>query len=155
MTAALEEIVQQLIVSGVAERSQLQGCSDAEIEALEAELGIVLPRAYREFLLTMGRSAGDFFCGTDFLYADLPLREYADELLSEGDVPLALHPADFVFAMHQGYTFLFFRCGISDDPPVFLYEEDRTSFERVADSFSAWLALAAKDEIDAKNALRT
>jgi hypothetical protein len=70
-------------------------------------------------------------------------------------VGLALDPADFVFAVHQGYTFLFFRCGGSDDPPVFLYEEGETRFRQVADSFSAWLVGCAQDEIDADAELKT
>ena len=141
------EVLHQLAVGGVVDPASVQGCSEADIVALENKVALTLPRTYRAFLAAMGRSAGDFLCGTDFLYADLPLRAYADDLLSESEVPLALDRDDFVFAMHQGYTFLFFRCGISDDPPVFLYDENKTSFQRVAYSFSSWLASAAQDEI--------
>ena len=147
MPDEVDEVIGQLAVGGVVAPASVRGCSDADIVALENELGVTLPRTYRSFLAKMGKSAGDFLCGTDFLYPDLPLRRYAEDLLSDSEEPLALEPDDFVFAMHQGYSFLFFRCGISDDPPVFLYDENKPSFERVAYSFSSWLASAARDEI--------
>jgi hypothetical protein len=155
MNAVLRDVARKLVESGIASPQLLQGCSTAELDALEKQAGVKLPRAYREFLATMGKSAGEFLCGSDFLYADLPpLRAIAEELVSESEVPLALDPADFVFQMHQGYTFLFFRCEVSDDPPVYLFVDDRTSFERVTESFSSWLMLAADDEIEAAAALR-
>ena len=155
MGPALDQVIRQLAAGGVLDPLTVRGCSEAEIGALETEYGLRLPRAYREFLAAMGRAAGDFLSGTDFLYADLPpLLEYAYDLLSESEEPIALHLDDFVFAMHQGYAFLFFRCGASEDPPVFLYEETQTGFAQVADSFSSWLASAAADEAEAAAALR-
>jgi hypothetical protein len=56
--------------------------------------------------------------------------------------------------MHQGYQFLFFRCGVSDDPPVYLFLEHEPRVQRVAESFSSWLASAAQDEIEAVAALQ-
>ena len=151
----LADVIEKLAAGGVVEPAKLQGCTDSEIAALEAEYGLTLPRAYREFLASMGKSAGEFLCGTDFLYADLPpLLENAYDLLSEDEAPLALDIDDFVFAMHQGYTFLFFRCGSSDDPPVFRYEENVPQFDKVAESFSSWFASAAQDEIEPAEALR-
>jgi hypothetical protein len=102
----------------------------------------------------MGRSAGEFLVGTDFLFPDvLTLRGQAEGLLRECAAPLVLDPADFVFAMHQGYQFLFFRCDGSDDPPVFHYQ-DGDSFTRVADRFSAWLAYCVVDESEATGSKR-
>ena len=39
-------------------------------------------------------------------------------------------------------------------PPVLFYERDKTSFQRIAYSFSSWLASAAQEEIAAKAGLR-
>lgn len=153
---SVHEVVRELTAAGLVTPETLQGCSEQEIAALERDLGVQLPAIYREFLAVMGRRAGTFFEGTDFLYRDLPtLREQAEHLLRRCNAGLALDHSDFVFAVHQGYTFLFFRCGGSDDPPVRLYEEDETSFREVAKSFSSWLVGAARDEIDADADLET
>lgn len=151
MSVTVDKVIEQLVAGGVVDPSKLRGCTEGEITALEKRFAVRLPRAYREFLARMGSCAASFMRGTDIECADLPqLRKYADDLLRRCAPSLVLDPADFVFAMNQGYTFLFFRCGISDDPPVFLYVEDRTSFERVAESFSSWLESAAQDEIEAE-----
>jgi hypothetical protein len=147
-------VLKQLIAAGLVTSTSVEGCSDQEIEAIEQKLGVNLPGAYRQFLAQMGRCAGTFFQGTDFLYRELPtLRGQAEELLRGCDVGLELNRSDFVFAVHQGYTFLFFQCGRSDDPPVFLYEEAETSFRQVAESFSSWLVGCATDQIAAETEL--
>lgn len=52
----------------------------------------------------------------------------------------------FVFAMHQGCAFVFFRLGEGDDPPVYLFEEVE-QIKALEMSFSAWFSRAADDEI--------
>jgi hypothetical protein len=151
----VDEIIAQLVAGGVVDRSRLQGCSEAEIAAIEHERGVALPGAYRTFLAAMGKSPGGFLRGSDLEYSALrSLRAWAEELLVECDAALELDLADFVFVMHQGYQFLFFRCGVSDDPPVYLFLEHEPRVQRVAESFSSWLASAAQDEIEAVAALQ-
>jgi hypothetical protein len=147
MQSAVRRVLEELTAAGLVTTETLQGCTDDEIAALEQAHGVTLPAAYREFLCVMGRQAGTFFRGTDFLYGDLDgMREAADDLLADDEAD-ELDAADFVFAMHQGYNFLFFRCGISDDPPVLLYVEQEPGVREVANSFTAWLQGAARDEI--------
>lgn len=127
---------------------ELIPCSPEEIRALEEQLGLSLPGAYKEFLLWMGHNAGSFLRGSDCFYQDLRhLREWAIELLEENDFSETLPNDAFVFFMHQGYQFAFLRTCEGDDPPVYYYHEgmDQTSFIRAYRSFSEFLS----NEIDA------
>ena len=147
---AVEDAAQQLIAAGLASPGQLKGCSEADIAGLEAKFGVKLPATYRAFLAKMGRSAGKFLVGTDFLFQDLPtLRQQAERLLEQAGASVALGPADFVFTVHQGYQFLFFKTGAEPDPKVFLFVEGEDEFQQVADSFSSWLTGCVADEIAA------
>lgn len=140
--------IAELAAAGLVDSSTMRGCSEGEISALETRLGVRLPRSYRSFLAAMGREAGTFLVGTDILISVLPsLRTQAERLLTECGGSLALEPADHVFAVHQGYEFLFFSCDGSADPPVFRYEEGDVTFGRVAESFSSWFSSCAHDEI--------
>ena len=58
------------------------------------------------------------------MLTDLPeLRSGAEELLAECGHPFELPKNAFVFAMHQGYQFMYFLVGESDDPEVMYYFE--------------------------------
>jgi hypothetical protein len=147
---AVDEAVEQLTAAGLASQGQLKGCSEADIAGLEAKLGVKLPPIYRRFLAVMGRSAGKFLVGTDFLFHDLPtLHQRAERVLEEAGASVVLGPADFVFTIHQGYQFLFFKTGDGPDPEVFLFVEGEDEFQQVADSFSSWLTGCVADEIEA------
>lgn len=72
---------------------------------------------------------------------DKNLIEDAKILLEENNFPEVL-PADaFVFWMHQGYQFAFFRIGEGEDPPVYHFEEGQESqtFQRIHDKLSEFL----------------
>jgi hypothetical protein len=145
---AIEQAVAQLIENGLANRSTIQGCSEAEIAILESTYGVTLPTVYREFLATMGRSAGSFLVGTNYLYRHLlELREIAEALLEEDNTSFRLDKADFVFAAHQGYEFLFFRTTESNDPSIFHFHERDEMPKKVFEHFSEWLRTCISDEI--------
>lgn len=140
--------IRRLVESGLLCAGSAIGCSETEIAQLEREAGVVLPASYRFFLAQAGRRAGQFFQGTDFLYPELlALREYAEDLLVETARHWTLQPQDFVFAMHQGYQFLFFTCDGAADPPVFSFLEGESGPRVVASSYSAWFLGAVEDEI--------
>lgn len=94
----------------------------------------------------LGKEAGDFLRGTDFLWHDIPtLRAQAERALAPGGPEL--DERDYVFAVHQGYSFAFFRCDGTADPSVSVYEEGESGFRIAAESFTAWLAGAVDDEV--------
>jgi hypothetical protein len=145
----VDTVVERLTQSGLANEDSLHGCSEEEIRQLERIFQLSLPTAYQHFLRRMGRSAGEFLVGTDFLDDRLPeLRGAAERLLERSATDFRLSADHFVFAMHQGYQFLFFDSRASDDPPVFLYLEDEPAPEQVSDSFSSWLLSAMEDEVE-------
>jgi SMI1 / KNR4 family (SUKH-1) len=139
---------QTLLDAGLITESTLLGCEEREIVELEHDLGLRLPTTYRKFLKTAGKSAGTFLEGTDFLYSDLKtLQTDAVRLLRECKVLWRPTKADFVFAAHQGYQFLFFDTSKGDDPAVHLFLEGEEGPREVAPSFSSWFMQCALEEI--------
>jgi SMI1 / KNR4 family (SUKH-1) len=146
----VERAVTRLIAAGLADPATIRGCRGEEIDRIEKDLGMALPASYRRFLMKMGRSAGAFLSGTDFLLADLGgLRAQAELLLHEAKMGFHLKDTDFVFAVHQGYQFLFFDTAEPDDPAVWLYAEGDVAPRQVFGHFSQWLDACVSDEIAA------
>jgi hypothetical protein len=144
-----EELQAKIVEAGVAKPEELYGCSPEEIHDLQVRTGVVLPKAYRGFLEVMGRGAGAFFQGTDIYYQSLPIsRDEVQEMMDEDEGASGFKLPDnaFVFASHQGYSFLFLVAeeGV-DDPPVWVYEEGEGEPREVADSFTKWFAAAVRD----------
>lgn len=126
----------------------IKGCTEGEAGALETRVGRTLPAAYRAFLLWMGVDAGPLLVGSQWSCRYLAdIQEYAVELLAENVFPQPLPDDAFVFWMHQGYQFLFFRCAEGDDPPVYYYHEARhkADFEPYAERFSDFISEAITD----------
>jgi hypothetical protein len=137
-----------LAAADIAELQSIEGCLAAEVDRIEAIHGGSLPAIYRQFLLPMGRSAGKFLAGSDYLYGKLSgLRSSAEGLLRECNASFMLDRSDFVFLVHQGYTFLFFDSRRPDDLPIFLFEEGDAKSKQVFDHFSEWLLTRVSDEI--------
>jgi hypothetical protein len=119
---AVEGAVRQIILAGLSTADAVVGCTAAEVQEVGARAGGPLPAVYRAFLERMGRSAGDFMRGSDFLYPTLlGLRAEAEAPLRERGCNWRLHEAAFVFMGHQGYQFLFFDRLAGDDPTVLHY----------------------------------
>lgn len=111
-------------------RNKIKHCSWHEIAELERQLGFNLPSMYRSLLLKMGHGAGNFWAGEDCFYKHLPLIQiWAKELLTEDSFPLSLPNDAFVFFMHQGYQFNFFKLSEGDNPPVYSYLEGQSERE--------------------------
>ena len=149
----VERAVTRLVEAGLAAPAMIRGCADEEIGRLEKQLGLALPASYRQFLRRMGRSAGTFLRGTDFLFAGLGgLRLQAEQSLHETKASFRLKDTDFVFAVHHGYEFLFLPTQESDDPAVWHYAEGDSAPVKVFNHFSEWLDACVADEIDAYSA---
>jgi hypothetical protein len=148
-----EQAIRLLIDSGLATGRDIKGCATLEIEQIESTYQIRLPPAYVSFMTRMGRGAGKFLEGSDFLFpAPLSLRAEAEALLTESDAKFSLKKTDFVYLAHQGYQFLYFGTDPLDDPPIYLYVEQETP-KQVYDHFSEWLLACVDDEIAAFKAI--
>lgn len=122
--------------------NQLSLCSDLEIIQFEQQQDITLPSIYKNFLKIMGHGAGKFLRGSDCFYQHLAqIQEWAKQLLVENDFPEPLLEDAFVFFMHQGYQFSFFRLSEGDNPPTYSYCEGQQEpyFVKSHDTFSDFL----------------
>ncbi|AJQ96213.1 SMI1/KNR4 family protein [Gynuella sunshinyii] len=94
------------------------------LEKLEKKYQIMLPKTYKRWFIEGGQK-NDSFIGTDI---DEPylneLNDWAKELLEDSGSEYILPENAFVFAMHQGYQFMYFICDGHDDPEVWYYIED-------------------------------
>ncbi|OIP75956.1 MAG: SMI1/KNR4 family protein [Oscillatoriales cyanobacterium CG2_30_44_21] len=130
-------LIKQVFVS-----NKTKSCSLDEIAELEKQCGFNLPNIYRLVLLEMGHGAGDFWAGEDCFYDCLPLvQTWAKELLLEDNFPISLPDDAFVFFMHQGYQFDFFRFSEGDNPPVYSYLEGQSEigFIKTYEKFTDFL----------------
>ncbi|HBK96928.1 MAG TPA: SMI1/KNR4 family protein [Microcoleaceae bacterium UBA10368] len=126
---------------------KLLPCREEQIYSLERQYGLIIPMAYKEFLLWGGVCAGGLLQGSNYSYDDLSeLREGAEELLERNEFPEPLPKDAFVFLMHQGYVFWFFTASEGDDPPVYGYEEGGAGvpyapviFKKLSSSLSKFL----------------
>jgi hypothetical protein len=152
---AIKSAVAKLKESGLAAPAEIRGCTADQISALEVQTRVTLPSAYRSFLRMMGIGAGDFLVGTDWTFRNLVgLKAAAGRLLKRSRVEVApLSASTFVFAMHQGYQFLYFDATASADPPVFLFLEGEAAPRQVFGRFSKWLNECVDDEIAAYHML--
>ena len=93
---------------------------------------------YRAFLLHLGWSAGPLLRGTDVAAASelVEVLGEAKELLQECRAGFTLPSSAVVFAIHQGYAFLYFLADDSFDVPVHRFVEGQPSPRQVASSLS-------------------
>ncbi|MCY7334039.1 MAG: SMI1/KNR4 family protein [Pseudanabaena sp. CAN_BIN31] len=118
-------------------------CSQSEILSLEHHFHISLPTTYKVILRSMGHGAENFWEGEDCFYRHLPqIQKLAKKLLKENNFPLPLPSDAFVFFMHQGYQFSFFKLSEGDNPPVYSYLEDQEypDFRKTHEKLSDFLA---------------
>jgi hypothetical protein len=115
-------------------------CSQEEIFHLETHIGAALPESYREYLRLMGKYSGTFNVGSDCFYDDVfSLNEDAQQLLIENNVVERLPTDAFVFCMHHGYIFNYFRLSEGPNPPVYSYSETTNELRKIFPSFSDYL----------------
>jgi hypothetical protein len=77
--------------------------------------------------------------GTDLTISNLGFKEGAVELLAENGIDNFLEEEDFVFMMHQGYIFWYFKADGSLNPEVHGFSEvnnERKSFGCLSDFLS-------------------
>ncbi|MDR6569162.1 SMI1/KNR4 family protein [Chitinophaga ginsengisegetis] len=96
-----------------------------KLSQIEKEDKILLPQIYKDFYRRCSRSIPENLVGTDLRnhYPDMNIG--AIELLEEDGAEIFLESDDFVFMMHQGYMFWYFKANGNPDPIVFGYHENR------------------------------
>jgi hypothetical protein len=128
---------QRLLALGVADPNTIVGCTESDIQGLEAIANLQLPPAYTAFLKVAGRSAGRFMPDVDIYFDKIAkLNSTATDILEDWEEgKLHLPTKAFVFAMRYGEQFMFFVAdGKLDDPPIYHYFEGHGNFEKIGDS---------------------
>lgn len=138
-------LVQRLIDCGIAKLREISGCTEPEIRVVQDTTQLPLPKAYIDFLSTVGRGAGGFLRDVDIFYPkNLSLNSIAKDLLDDWEEGKLLLPnGAFVFSMRNGEQFLFFIAdGKSDNPAVYHYMENTGHFKQIAMTF--WDAIESE-----------
>ncbi|WP_203296722.1 SMI1/KNR4 family protein [Luteirhabdus pelagi] len=100
---------------------------------LEKRLRISLPLIYKRFFLECEKAIPKNLIGTDLYNQRSDLKEWALELLEEDNAENFLTEKDFVFMMHQGYMFWYFRANGTENPNVFYYREMSLEPDKLTD----------------------
>ncbi|MCC7085001.1 MAG: SMI1/KNR4 family protein [Pirellulales bacterium] len=148
MNSIYAVVRQQLIEAGVATPESFVGCTLEEINSIESHFSVRLPKAYRDFLLEMGRDAGDFLVGMDYTFPlMLGFRDSAEDWLRESGSVFKLPTNAYVFFSDPGGAFSFFYCDGEQDPPVTVFIETELEPRRLFEHFSDWVRGVAEDQI--------
>jgi len=101
------------------------GASIDEVAKLEGRLGFALPRAYREYLLWMGRDFNGIFRGSNWFVSDVESNsEVLKGLLEESGSRYEVLSSHVVFFTHQGYMATWFDAAENEPDPKCLFIND-------------------------------
>jgi SMI1-KNR4 cell-wall len=107
---------------------------------VENILNIKFLEPYKSFILNCGNGISPYFDGCDYKIDSLiEMQKFAVELLLENGVE---SPENiFVFFMHQGYQFHFFKVGEKEDLNVYYYNEciSQDEYFKFSNSFEDFL----------------
>lgn len=117
------------------------GCSEREVARLEGDLGVVLPAAFKEFLVWMGKDAVGPLQGTERFFGDLLwITAHLPALLAHNGIDFESSRPHLCFFSHQGYFVgWFFLDEQSDDPACWKFMEGPNASPTPAGTFSEWL----------------
>lgn len=117
------------------------GCSSEEIVALERQLGFLLPNAYKQFLLWMGKDVHGIFVGSNWFLDDvIPNTQGLKHFLLENQVAFELPAHYLTFFSHQGYMMAWFALPTENgDPEVYYYNECEMEKPRIEGIFTEFL----------------
>ena len=113
-----------------------------KLQIIEKERNIILPDVYKEFYNSCARSLPNNLTGTDLINDSPDLNKWALELLAENNIDSFLENDDFVFMMHQGYIFWYFKANGEPDPIVYGYKENSAApdkFERFSNFINRYV----------------
>lgn len=145
----IDMLAQKMIDTGLSTRSSIEGCSNNDIDDIEAKFKIELPRIYKEYLGKMGRKSGDFLgeCTTTYPALVQYVRPKAEALL-RARAAYRLPETAFVFVERYGCQFFFFdTANGNDNPPVYRYYEGDADPVKIADTLTEALEMALEDAL--------
>ncbi|MBO9202532.1 MULTISPECIES: SMI1/KNR4 family protein [Niastella] len=96
-----------------------------KLSRIEQEYQISLPEIYKDFYRLCSFSIPTKLIGTDLRNTHPELNQWAIELLEVDGIENFLDGSDFVFMMHQGYMFWYFKADGNPDPTVYGYYENK------------------------------
>ncbi len=144
-----KRLLQRMEESHVATLSQLVGCSEQEVTALEARYGLRLPESYTLYLRVMGHKSGRLFtCDHMAVFYRHVLEMTAEQRQSWADCEAedssrspAFHlPVDaLIIASRLGDQFEFIKCNGQDDSPVWYFNTWEWDVRESHPSILAWL----------------
>lgn len=132
------EKLAEMIVANLADKSDVVGCTEAQIQDLETKYAIKLPAAYKDFLRAFGNSAQEVFGDVELMYPDLLTYYEYDGILKYSTDKFTLPANAFIFASRLD-TLAFSITTDGDDPPVYRYISQQDAEEKIYPSFSEWL----------------
>lgn len=134
----MEEVISKLKSKGI---NSFHPMKPEEILNIEMYFKIKLPCDYIKFLSMMGNGAVGFMTGSD-VFGDvlLELKDWAKDVIIDNQLP-ELPDNSFVFWMHQGYQFAFFKLNEGDNPEVYFFTEGKglKEFIKIENSFTDFL----------------
>lgn len=149
----IDMLTKYILANGLAVEGDFLGCSHSEITQVELMAGGKLPRVYNDFLLRLGRSAGKFLSGSSIFFPEvLSLRTWAMELIQVVPAEFVLSDREYVFFMHQGYQFSFFRLDGTENPPIWYFYETWKKPREIAGTLSQYLLDLAREELESSTA---
>jgi len=129
----ISEVLERLQESEIAEPSEVVGCSEVEIQTLGSHFKVTFPLAYQLFLKTMGHRAGRLMTDISIFYKDI-FQTNVSARQRMVDYGIHLPQDAFVFASRRDEQVLFFLVDGGDDPPVYHWIEEDTTWKFFADS---------------------
>lgn len=154
MDAQAQKWKQHIIDSGMATEKEFEGCTDGEIADIEAQFGLKLPPAYREFLKVMGKNAGEeFLRDATITYPHIvKFRYQADNIAKSAGITIPV--TAFVFLIHD-YQFLYFDTANGEaDPLTYRYLEEDDKPVKLFDSYTDCMASIVQTEVEAWKSLQ-
>ncbi|MFY8186646.1 MAG: SMI1/KNR4 family protein [Flavobacterium sp.] len=119
------------------------------LNEIEKKLNLTFPMIYKNFYLECQKSILKSMIGTDLYNHKKELKEWALDLLAEDSAENFLTENDFVFMMHQGYMFWYFKIDGTENPIVYFYREMSLKPDRLTD-LKTFITEYAKIEIKAE-----
>ena len=126
--------------------STFVGCPEADVDDLEAELGVKFPAVFRAYVGNTAGGRGELFVGSDAEPRQMAdYRERAAELIDEAGATDFLDDKTAVFLFHQGYSFLYFKADGGYDAPVFQFVEGEAAPKQLAHGFAEFLDASVRE----------